>query len=166
MDQMGYERGLIRYTTEHLLEKGGKYKFLRGRLVGYAAIIVIMASIFMITLTLRVPLELEAIRDRNQLFSENSDGMIENVYLVKALNKSQRHETYTLTIIADKAIKMSDPIKISLEPGEQESVPVTLMADPGELTKSKYEIEFEIRSIGDSDVHKTTESRFLAPPPL
>jgi cytochrome c oxidase accessory protein FixG len=166
MDQMGYERGLVRYTTEHLLEKGGKYQFLRWRLVGYAALIAIMAAVFLIALTLRVPLELEAFRDRNQLFSENADGMIENVYLIKAFNKSQKAETYTLTLVADKAIRMSEPVTIVMEAGEQESVPVTLMADPGELSKAKYEIEFELRAQSDSDVYKTTESRFLAPPPL
>jgi polyferredoxin len=166
MDQMGYERGLVRYTTEHLLEKGGKYKFLRGRLVGYAALIGIMATVFLVALTLRVPLELETIRDRNQLYRENSDGMIENVYLVKALNKSQKAERYTLTIEADDDIRMSEPIEISLAAGEQESVPVTLLGDPGELDKTKYEIEFHLQAKSDPDVRKSSESRFLAPPPL
>lgn len=166
MDQMGYERGLVRYTTEHLLEKGGKYKFLRGRLVGYAALIGIMATVFLVALTLRVPLELETIRDRNQLYRENSDGMIENVYLVKALNKSQKAEHYTLTLEADDDIRMSEPIEISLAAGEQESVPVTLLADPGELDKTKYEIEFHLQAKSDPDVQKSSESRFLAPPPL
>jgi cytochrome c oxidase accessory protein FixG len=166
MDQMGYARGLVRYTTENLLEKGGKYHFLRWRLIGYATAIAIMTGVFLTALALRIPLDLEASRDRNQLFSENSDGMIENAYLVKALNKSQHAEHYTLSVAADPAIKMSAPVEFSLEAGEQESIPVTLVADPGELKKAKYDIQFELRAKSDADVQKSTESRFLAPPPL
>ncbi|HEX6590515.1 MAG TPA: cytochrome c oxidase accessory protein CcoG, partial [Moraxellaceae bacterium] len=72
MDQMGYARGLVRYTTENMLEKGSRYHFLRPRLIGYATMIGIMAAIFVVTLGLRVPLQVETIRDRNQLFRESS----------------------------------------------------------------------------------------------
>jgi hypothetical protein len=41
---------------------------------------------------------------------KTADGMIENVYLIKAFNKSQKAETYTLTLVADKAIRMSEPV--------------------------------------------------------
>lgn len=164
MDQMGYERGLVRYTTEHLLEHGGKYKFLRGRLIGYASLIAVMAMIFLAALTLRVPLELEAIRDRNQLYRENNEGLIENVYLIKAMNKSQHTETYTLTVSSDDDIHMAKPVEFTLEAGELESIPVTLMADPGELEKTKYEIRFDLQAHSDKGVKKSIESRFLAPP--
>jgi polyferredoxin len=37
MDQMGYERGLVRYTTEHILKEKTGYHWLRPRLIGYFA---------------------------------------------------------------------------------------------------------------------------------
>jgi len=165
MDQMGYERGLVRYTTEHLLEHGGRYKFLRGRLIGYAGLIGVMAIVFLVALAFRVPLELDAIRDRNQLYRENNEGLIENVYLVKAMNKSQKAEHYRLTMSSDAPIRMVAPVEFTLEAGELESLPVTLVADPGELTKTKYDIRFDLQARSDEDVRKSTESRFLAPPP-
>ncbi|HET8710595.1 MAG TPA: cytochrome c oxidase accessory protein CcoG, partial [Spongiibacteraceae bacterium] len=55
MDKMGYPRGLIRYTTENLLE-GKKYHWLRPRLLGYGIGVVVMFSLFIYTLSTRIPL--------------------------------------------------------------------------------------------------------------
>ncbi|HEX4869603.1 MAG TPA: cytochrome c oxidase accessory protein CcoG, partial [Moraxellaceae bacterium] len=163
MDQMGYARGLVRYTTENMLEKGGKYHFLRPRLIGYATMIGVMAAIFVVTLGLRVPLQVETIRDRNQLFRENSDGMIENVYLLKVLNKSQDADRYTVAVEGDKSIRMSREITLDAAPGELVSVPVTLVADPEQLHHRKNDIVFHVRSVNSARVADESKSRFLAP---
>ena len=163
MDQMGYQRGLVRYTTENMLEKGDKYHFLRPRLLGYATMIVVMATVFLVTLGMRVPLEVETLRDRNQLFRENNDGMIENVYLLKVLNKSQRADSYQVTLEGGKHIRMSKELKLDAAPGELVQVPVTLVADPAELDHKNTEIEFLVRSVNDAKVGDSSKSRFLAP---
>ncbi len=41
---------------------------------------------------------LDVIRDRSQLFKTNSDGLIENTYTLKILNKTQQPETYDLSV--------------------------------------------------------------------
>ncbi|MDP2226396.1 MAG: FixG Ig-like domain-containing protein, partial [Moraxellaceae bacterium] len=177
MDQMGYARGLVRYTTEHMLENpDSKFRFFRSRLIGYASVIAIMAIVFLVGLALRVPLEVESIRDRNQLYRENSEGMIENVYMLKIMNKSQQAQTYTVTLDTGSghhakegedgaAIKMNREHTLTLEAGEMYSLPVTLVADPGELTKTRYDVAFHVRSTTEPSQQKTTENRFLAPPP-
>lgn len=163
MDQMGYDRGLIRYTTENLLENGGRYQFFRARLIGYALVMAIVASIFLAALAMRTPLEVETLRDRNQLFRENSEGLIENVYLLKVLNKSQKNDVYTVTLEGDKHIKMEKPLSLSIDAGEHISTPITLVADPGELDSNKYAIKFKVQSTLDPSTSKESESRFLAP---
>ncbi|MDF2445510.1 MAG: ccoG [Moraxellaceae bacterium] len=163
MDQMGYQRGLVRYTTENMLEHGSKYHFLRPRLFGYALMITLMATVFAVSLALRVPLEAEAIRDRNQLFRENSEGMIENVYLIKVLNKSQKADRYRVTVTGNEHIRLREPLTLNVKAGEQVSVPVTLIADPGLLDSSKYDINFTVASLDNPKIDKEVESRFLAP---
>jgi polyferredoxin len=133
------------------------------RLVGYAAIIGIMLTIFATMLALRVPLEVETIRDRNQLYRENSQGMIENVYLLKVLNKSQKTRHLTVTLKSDKHISMSKPVVLAIEAGDLASLPVTLVADPEELHHSKYEVTFMVQDSDDAGLNKTSESRFFAP---
>lgn len=163
MDQMGYERGLVRYTTENILEHGGKYKLLRLRLIGYAALISIMALVFLVTLALRVPLEVETIRDRNQLYRQSSDGMIENSYQLKVMNKSQQTDTFSISLEAAPEISMRAPATLTIAAGEMVTIPVTLSADPGYLKQSKYDIRFKVQSTQNESVRKDNESRFLAP---
>ncbi|PTQ88501.1 cytochrome c oxidase accessory protein CcoG [Agitococcus lubricus] len=164
MDQMGYERGLVRYTTEHMLNEKSAYHWLRPRLMGYSLMLVIMACLFVYTLAVRVPLAVEAIRDRNQLFRENSEGLIENVYTLKIINKTQQPQTYQLQVEADEHIQLVEKVgEIKIHAGEVLSLPVTLQADPGYLEKSNYDIEFEVIDVNNPNIHAETESRFLAP---
>lgn len=165
MDQMGYARGLVRYTTENALEQGRPMHFLRPRLIGYAIVLSIMCGLFLYALTGRVPLTVEAIRDRNQLYRESSDGNIENVYTLKVMNESQRSETYTLRLEGDALIheEASDPAKLTLAAGELREVPITLEADPGQLDKTKYDIRFQVQATDDQHSKASTESRFFAP---
>ncbi|MFN3587653.1 MAG: cytochrome c oxidase accessory protein CcoG, partial [Moraxellaceae bacterium] len=165
MDQMGYPRGLVRYTTENLLEKpDSRFRFFRPRLIGYASVIVIMVSVFLLALALRVPLAVESIRDRNQLYRENSDGLIENVYLLKVLNKSQTAQQYAVTVTGDPAIRLARPQRFALEAGEAYSLPLTLIADPAALSRTRYDIRFRVQSV-DGKIKAETENRFLAPAP-
>lgn len=163
MDQMGYDRGLVRYTTETLLEKGGKYRLFRFRLLGYATVMAAVAGVFLIALTMRTPLEVETLRDRNQLYRENNEGLIENVYLLKVLNKSQQAERYVVTLAGDPRITLNGTLTLLAEPGEQVTTPVTLTADPGLLDSSKYTVTFRVQSSLNPRVHKDSETRFLAP---
>jgi cytochrome c oxidase accessory protein FixG len=163
MDRMGYARGLVRYTTETILAHGGRYRFFRLRLAGYAVVLGAMATLFVTTLALRVPLEAEALRDRKQLYRETPDGLIENVYLLKVLNKSQHAEQYRVTLQGDANIHLGAPLTLTVAAGEQRSVPVTLSADPGLLARRNYEISFQVRSLQDGATEKLVESRFLAP---
>lgn len=165
MDQMGYARGLVRYTTENALEQGTGMHFLRPRLIGYGIALSIMCGLFLYALAGRVPITLEAIRDRNQLYRENTQGEVENVYMLKVMNESQRPEVYSLKVQADSHIheEASDPALVKAGPGELVSVPITLEADPGQLDNSRYDIKFEVRATDDPHMAATTESRFLAP---
>lgn len=163
MDQMGYPRGLVRYTTENLLEKGGKYQLFRLRFVAYAVMITLMVSLFAVALARRIPLEVETIRDRNQLYRENSEGLVENVYLLKIMNKSQGSEHYTVTLSGNPAITLKKPLAMDVDAGELVSVPVTLVADPGLLKQSKYDVTFTVQASHDPAVKKEIETRFLGP---
>ncbi len=163
MDQMGYARGLVRYTTENILEHGGKYRLLRLRLIGYATVIGIMAAVFLGALALRVPLEVETIRDRNQLYRQTSSGMVENSYLLKIMNKTQQAGSFSITLAAPPEIRMRAPASLEIAAGEMVSVPVTLSADPGYLKQSKYDVTFTVQALADKRLHKDSETRFLAP---
>ncbi|WP_372877736.1 cytochrome c oxidase accessory protein CcoG, partial [Pseudomonas sp.] len=63
MDKMGYASGLIRYTSERALA-GGKTQLLRPRLVGYAAMLLVMIAAFVWALDQRALVSLDVTKDR------------------------------------------------------------------------------------------------------
>ncbi|MAZ75685.1 MAG: cytochrome c oxidase accessory protein CcoG [Micavibrio sp.] len=103
MDKIDLPRGLIRYDTINHMEaevKGGKekFKFWRLRTLYYGCILTLVGTIMLVALITRSPLELHVLHDRNPLFIQLSSGEIRNGYVIKILNKTHEHRSYTLTL--------------------------------------------------------------------
>src|SRR5690242_1554117 len=103
MDKMGYPRGLIRYSTQHAVEKKLDFRqtlrrALRPRVLVYSAILggVICAAIA--GLWLRVPLKVDVIRDRAAISREVEDGQIENVYRLQIMNTSESRRVFSIGV--------------------------------------------------------------------
>jgi polyferredoxin len=71
---------------------------LRPRTLIYAAIIAVLAIALLLGLSLRSPVDVNILHDRNPLFVKLSDGGIRNGYTVKILNKSHVPQHYALTV--------------------------------------------------------------------
>ena len=158
MDRMGYEKGLISYTTERQLG-GGKTHTWRPKLLGYGVILVIMMTALMGTIMRREPLDLDVIRDRNMLYRVNDEGLIENVYLLKILNKSQRARQYDLSVTGLDGLQWVGDAQAYVESGEVFSMPISLAIDPYLLKNPIHDIEFILE---DDEGHQAVqESRFI-----
>ncbi|QTR51856.1 cytochrome c oxidase accessory protein CcoG [Candidatus Thiothrix anitrata] len=97
MDKQGWERGLIRYTSEHGLE-GKKTKVLKLRTVGYG-LATLLATIYLVwSIGNSKLLEVTAVQIRSPLFVQLSDGRIQNSFEVKVNNKSMEAGRYQLVI--------------------------------------------------------------------
>ncbi|WAJ70478.1 cytochrome c oxidase accessory protein CcoG [Catenovulum adriaticum] len=163
MDKMGYQRGLISYTTERQLS-GGFTRLFRTKLFAYSIILVVLIALFTTTLLSRTPFDLDIIRDRNQLFRENFSGEIENTYTLKVLNQSQTTVTYHLSLseLASE-YKWIGEKSITVSAGQVESIPVTLAVDPSLLSDTRNDFYFVItmKSGQDKPVTLYEESRFF-----
>ena len=95
MDKMGYERDLIRYTTENSAI-GKPQRILRPRIMVYASILLLLSGMLVTHITQRIALDLDVIRDRNTLYRETNEGLIENVYTLKILNMDEQPHQYDL----------------------------------------------------------------------
>ena len=85
MDKMGYPRGLIRYTTEGALEKDYPEskiprRMLRPRVLGYGAVLAVVAVGLAVGLLLRQDVHIDIIKDRGVMVRQNQDGWLENAY--------------------------------------------------------------------------------------
>lgn len=161
MDKMGYPRGLISYTTEEELA-GRKTKILRPRLLGYFTALTVMVVAFVIAVSGRVPLELEVLRDRHQLVKTNSDGTIENSYLIRIANMEQKANTYHLSLKNAEGLQLASPSEYKLDAGEVRQYPLTILAEPKDLPNlPSMNIDVHLEAVDNPQVQRTRESRFI-----
>lgn len=161
MDKMDYPRGLISYTTEERLA-GRTTKFLRPRLIGYFTVLMAMSIAFIIAVSGRVPLELEVLRDRNQLFRMTNTGQVENSYLIRIANMDQKPHTYELSLRDAKGIELDAVPTFSLAGGEVRQFPIQLLGDLTQLPQlPAVDIKVHLVSQDDPSIQRTRDSRFI-----
>ena len=130
---MGYEKGLISYTTEHKLA-GNKTKIMRPKLIGYSVALVLMLALFIAQVVTVDPINMSVLRDRNQMYRIDSNCWIENTYTLKILNKTQQEQQYNIDVAGLKNVKWYGSQTISVPAGQLVSKPLSLAVSPDELT--------------------------------
>jgi len=158
MDRMGYEKGLISYTTEHRLS-GKHTKVMRPKLLGYGAILLVMIGLFFVQIAAVDPAGLSVLRDRNQLFRVNGLGEIENTYTLKIINKTQQEQRYKLDVVGLPSSSWYGKQTINVLPGEVLSLPMSLGVQPDNLNSAIVTIEFTLSDNHDFTI--SVESRFI-----
>jgi cytochrome c oxidase accessory protein FixG len=161
MDKMGYDKGLISFTSEHQLA-GGVTKIIRPKLIGYAVVLAIMTSLLVFDIATRVPLAVDIIRDRNSLDRETNEGLIENVYTLKVLNKSQKEQTYNIEVIGlTNAVFIGDS-SVIVEGGGLYTLPVSVAVDPTNLEEGTQKFYFKVStSVNGETVEVEEPSTFI-----
>jgi len=163
MDKMDYAPNLIRYATQDS-EQGHRINILRPRVLIYAAILI--GSIISLSLAIanRTPLEMDILRDRASLYKETNEGLIENVYTLKLINKDTLSHQYTLNVqgIPGITVKIkSDEIKVAS--GEMLDLAVSVQVDPYELKKRSTALQFYLEANDNAEIYVIEETRFLGP---
>ncbi|MDX1635716.1 MAG: cytochrome c oxidase accessory protein CcoG [Marinobacter sp.] len=164
MDKMEYPRGLIRYATENELQ-GMPSKLLRPRTFGYGAVMVLMIAALVFTLLTRTPAELDVLRDRGALFRMTGQGLVENSYTVKLVNKTEVPQTFELSVSGMDSLRILDNQPVTVASGESRTLPTVVVVDPEAVKETNSGIVFRARSLNDEFLELETESRFVGPTP-
>jgi len=164
MDKMGYEKGLVRYTTENTLN-GKPTHLLRPRVIIYAIILSAVTLGSFYSILQRQPIALDVIRDRNTLYRETNEGLIENVYIIRIMNMDSAAHNYSLFAsgIEGMALKR-DVDEIHVESGKVIEFPVRIQVDEANLEQRSSELHFTLSADEDPDALTVEEeARFLGP---
>lgn len=161
MDKMGYARGLVSYTSEHQLQ-GGKTHLLRPRLIGYSAVLLVMIAALVVALIERPMVSLDVTKDRG-MFRENSQGLIENIYSLKVINKTQQRQDYRLELVDAEGFQLQGKTQVSLAPGEIVDVPVSVALLADTPASSSQTIRFKVTDVDEPWIYTAADSRFVAP---
>jgi len=162
MDKMAYPRGLIRYTSERALS-GESTHWLRPRIIGYAAVLSVMVGVFWYTVLSRVPLDLTAIRDRNQLYVTTDAGEIDNIYTLQLANMDREMHEFEITISGLRGASVVGETLHTLDGGEHRSISLRVRIAPGQLDKANSEFTFSAEATDKPGLRASTESRFVKP---
>jgi cytochrome c oxidase accessory protein FixG len=163
MDKMGYEKGLIKYTTEHAMQ-GGETHVIRPRIVIYAVTLLVIFAAFAWSFSQRIPLGLDVIRDRNTLYRETRDGLVENVYILKIMNMDKSEHQYDLQVSGIPGLSLhKDMAVIHVDSGGVLELPVRLRADEADLEARSNDVVFELVATDDDALAVSEDARFLGP---
>jgi len=163
MDKMGYEKGLIRYTTENALS-GEQVKILRPRVIIYAIGLLALVAAVGYGLATRTPLVLDVIRDRNTLYRETGEGLVENVYTLKLINMDDEDHRYEVTVSGIEGMQLRlDTDQIPVAAHEVLNVSARVRVDPYSLERASSTISFTLQSVDDESLRVEEEARFLGP---
>lgn len=160
MEKMNYPKDLISFTSENRL-KGKFTSIVRPKLVGYVVVLAVMVGLLMLELLTRVPLEVDIIRDRNALYRENSDGLIENVYTLKILNKSQQDRRYQISVEGLSEFSFSGEQEVQVKASEVFTMPVSIAMDPYQIEQMTTDIEIIVVALDDTEVQVSKASKFI-----
>ena len=162
MDKMHYPRGLIRYTSERELQ-GHTTHWLRPRIIGYVAVLAIMIGVFWYTVASRVPLELTAIHDRNQLFLTTDSGAIENIYTLQLVNMDREMHEFEIGLSGIPGATLIGETLHTLNGGEVRSISLRVRVDPSQLASPASSLTFDAVATDQPGLRASTESRFMKP---
>jgi polyferredoxin len=163
MDKMGYPRGLIRYTTENALE-GKPSRILRPRVLIYGSLLAAIGAALVISVLLRVPLDVDVVRDRNTLFRETNEGLVENVYTLRLLNMDNNAHSYRISASGIEGLSLlGEAEHVAIESGQVRELAVRLQVDPVKLKERSSHIEFRVEAEDQPGLVATEEARFLGP---
>ena len=159
MDKMGYERGLVSYTTENK-EAGLGWTWKRPRLLGYGLALTVMTVLFTYNVFDRDPLAIDVLRDRNALYQELSDGRIQNSYLVKAMNRSGEGQRYEIVVSGVEGVSWVPTQPVFVNPGQVEDIAMSISL-PADVRASRLDVT--LRFANAPSIFVNTEVPFIGP---
>ena len=164
MDRFKYPRGLVRFTTEHAIE-GDTSHVLRPRMFVYGALLLVLIVGLVTSMATRTPVILDVIRDRNSLYRELPDELIENIYTLKVINQSGFERGFRLSVDGVPGLVLDgvDDI-VTVTGGGVLSLPVRARTHR-DSAYGIMNITFTVVAADDDSVTVTEDSRFLGPTP-
>ncbi len=174
MSKMGYDAGLIRYTsgraiTDGLTQAQARRRVLRPRVLIYWTILLAIAVAFSVSLSTRATLRMDVIRDRGMLGREVAGGLIENVYRLQFINTSEQAVSLTLGVegLPGLSIETADTGRnaLEVEAASNRLVPVVVRARADASGPGLHDIAFKAvgRHDGERTVTVVEKSSFYVP---
>ena len=172
MDKMGYERGLVKYSTQHAMNMGWDRsqmlrRILRPRVLIYTAILVAIVMAVFTSLLMRDSFRVDVVRDRGVMARIAEGGMLENVYRLQIMNATETTQRYELSATGIDNLKVESDVAdvnktVAVNSAESRWIPLRLQIPDGSVKSGSHPVEFKVRAIESNEL-VTEKSVFLVP---
>ncbi len=159
MSKIGKPKGLIRFASENGIKTGTDFK-LTPRNIAYTVVLTGIVIFFLTMLLTRPAVEANIIRDRNFMYQEQNDTII-NIYNVKILNKT--HKNLDIKI---KPLNFEGDLKffgdnLQIPAGEKSEPKLMIYIPKLKLKKKNTILEFGIYS--ENKLLEKVKTNFIGP---
>jgi cytochrome c oxidase accessory protein FixG len=167
MDKMGYAKGLIRYTTDNAmankLDKRAMWRrVLRPRILIYSGILLAIATTAALTLTVRLPLKVDVIRDRG-VPRVTEDGSVDNVYRLQVMNTEEKAHRYVVEIQGLAGASIAAHAELEVPSATTKAFPIRVRVPAGHAEPGSNKIAFVVHDRDNANVSVTEKAVFLVP---
>jgi polyferredoxin len=168
MAKVGFAPGLIRYSTEHAMQKGWslaqvRQRVWRPRVLIYSALLMLIAGALGAALALRTPLKLDVIRDRGAMGREVEEGMIENVYRLQVMNTGEVPHRFRIAVGGLPSAAIVDLDVVELDGASARALPVRVRVAAGAGKPGSNRIAFEVSALDDPSLKVIEGAAFIVP---
>ncbi|MFC1701800.1 cytochrome c oxidase accessory protein CcoG [Pseudomonadota bacterium] len=161
MAKMDYKKGLISYTTEHRLS-GKETRIFRPRIMVYAILLLALIAGLIWSVNDRVLLRADLLRDRNALYRELPDNVIENVYTLKLINMDFKAHQYKTEVLNNEDIRLFVSPELELESEEVGNFILRLQA-PASAGRGSIKVDVRFSTLDEPVIERTVNARFVMP---
>ncbi len=159
MDRLGRARGLVRYSTENALE-GRPLRWLRPRVVAYAAALIAVALAFGGAVATRAPVELALLRMGGAPYALIDGGRVQNAMRLRISNRGRELRRFEVSVVAPADVSVHSPVdRIAVRPGAVGQFPLLFIGRPSGARATP--LTLEVRA--DDGVTERLTAPFLAP---
>jgi cytochrome c oxidase accessory protein FixG len=172
MDKMGYERGLVKFSTQNgILNRWSTRqmleRLLRPRVLIYTSILVAITIGMLVSLSLRSPFRVDVVRDRGVMSRIVDDDKLENVYRLQIMNATEHIQHYRISAgglpgLAVESEGDESNGMVTLAPAKSKWVSVHLQIPEESAVPGSHTIQFLVQALDTSD-HVSEKSVFLVP---
>ena len=171
MDKVGYERGLIKFSTQNAMDKGWSWaqtvrRIFRPRVLVYTAVLWTIIIGVGLSLWVREPFKVDIVRDRATMARIVSGGKIENVYRLQIMNAAEQELTFQLQVDGLPGVSLATEPLVKVGATESRWVSVRLQVPYEAAPAGAHPIYFHIESRQSNGLvvgHLSEKTVFLIP---
>ena len=162
MDKIEKPRGLIKYASQNSIKEGNK-KIFTTRVIGYTVVLCLLVFVVMFMLFTRTDVEATILKVPGQLYQEQPNERISNLYNIQFINKTNFELPLELRVKGHEGaeVKRVGDEAILLEAGSRLDAVFFIEMPRKDITKMKTTLEIEL--VANGEIIDEISTNFIGP---